>query len=418
MTSPGEIPEAELRPARSRLPRTVWSLGLVALCMDLSSETVHAILPIFLVSGLGASTLSVGFVEGVAEATASFSRLFSGVLSDWLQRRKILVLVGYGLSAASKPLFPLANSVGAVVAARVIDRLGKGIRGAPRDAMIADATPPILRGAAYGLRQAFDSVGAFLGPLLAFVLMESTGNQFRTVFWAAVIPAFIGVLLLVLFVDETLPAVARTKDTTAEKGRSWLPIHRADIARLGREYWLVVVAAGMLGLARFSEAFLLLRAQNVGLTDALVPTVLVAMNVIYAAIAYPFGKLADRVNRTALLVAGLGALIIADIVLASAPSIWFVFAGAMLWGLHMGATQGLISVLVADAVPKDLRGTGFGVLNLVTGVTALCASVVAGVLWNIVGPSATFGLGAGLTLLSALLFLFFRLGPMNRSLPP
>ncbi len=377
------------------VPRTVVALGFVSLAMDTSSELIHALLPMFLVTALGASALSVGLIEGVAEATNAITKVFSGAISDWLGRRKLLVLLGYGLAALSKPLFPLADGVATVLAARFIDRVGKGIRGAPRDALIADVTPPALRGAAFGLRQALDTVGAFLGPLLGMLFMLASGDDFRAVFWIAVIPAVVAVLLVIYGVREP-PGAPRSSEARR------FPIRRTELARLGSHFWWFVAVASVLTLARFSEAFLLLDARHVGMAVALVPLILVAMNLVYAASAYPFGKLADRASRPDLLLLGTLFLIGADLVLASAGNLLLVFAGAALWGLHMGATQGLLSALVADTVPPDLRGTAFGLYSLVTGTALLVASVVAGALWTLSGPGATFAAGAAFAGLAAL----------------
>lgn len=369
-----------------KLPGGVVALGLVSLCMDLSSEMIHSLLPVFLVTALGASALSVGLIEGIAEATAAIAKVFSGVLSDWIGRRKPLVLLGYGLAALTKPLFPLATGITAVLAARFIDRIGKGIRGAPRDALIADITPPEIRGAAYGLRQSMDTVGAFGGPLLAMALMVASQDNFRLVFWLAVVPAVICVLLLVFGVQEPElpPRLAGPR----------FPLSRANLQRLSSRFWWVVIFAALLTLARFSEAFLLLRAENLGLAVTWVPLILIVMNLFYAASAYPFGKLSDNGSRRRLLALGIVLLIMADIMLALAGNIWLVGLGAAMWGLHMGATQGLLATLVAAAAPADLRGTAFGVFNLASGGALLAASVIAGSLWTAVGPAMTFYAGA------------------------
>ena len=375
-----------------KLPGGVVALGLVSLTMDLSSEMIHSLLPVFLVTVLGASAMSVGFIEGIAEATASIAKIFSGVISDWVGRRKPLVLIGYGMAALTKPLFPLATGVSAVLAARFLDRIGKGIRGAPRDALIADITPEAQRGAAYGLRQAMDTLGAFAGPLAAMGLMAASHDDFRLVFWVAVIPAAVCVLLIAFVVEE--PETARSAAKVP------FPSTRASLARLTSRFWWVVAFAAVLTLARFSEAFLLLRAENVGLAATWVPLILIVMNVVYAASAYPFGMLSDKVSRRTLLVWGVIFLIAADIVLALAANAWAVGLGAAIWGLHMGATQGLLSALVAGAAPADLRGTAFGVFNLVSGVALLAASVIAGGLWTWAGPAMTFYVGAAFSLVA------------------
>lgn len=376
------------------IPPGIWALGFVSMLMDVSSEMIHALLPIYLVTVLGASATTVGAIEGIAEATASVTKVFSGAISDWIGKRKLLAALGYGLAAVTKPIFPLAPTVGWLVAARFIDRIGKGIRGAPRDALVADIAPAHLRGASFGLRQALDTVGAFIGPLLAILLMWLTANHFQTVFWIAVIPAFLSLALIVFAVREPERA------PTLRKVR--FPLHRDELARLGRTYWLVVGVATVFTLARFSEAFLLLRANQVGLRVMLVPAVLVVMNIVYSLAAYPAGVMADDGGRYRVLVVGVGFLVLADLVLAFAPGIGGVTAGVILWGLHMGFTQGLLATLVADTSPPELRGTAFGMFNLLTGGALLAASVVAGILWDTVGARATFVSGAVLATLALL----------------
>ena len=355
--------------------------------MDLSSELVHGLLPVFMTAVLGASMLAVGVVEGIAEATASIVKVFSGVLSDRLGRRKPLVVFGYGLAAASKPLFPLAGSVPLVLVARFMDRVGKGVRGAPRDALIADVTPAEVRGAAYGLRQALDTVGAVLGPLAAIGLMILLASDIRAVLWVAVVPAVVSVVVLVLFVREP-PA------TPAGHAN---PLSRAALGELTLRYWFVVALGAVFTLARFSEAFLVLRARDLGMALAMVPVVLVAMNLAYTALAYPAGLAVDKGYRNHLLGWGLSALIAADLVIASFASLAALFAGVLLWGAHMGLTQGLLSALVADTAPAPLRGTAFGVFHLVSGVALLAASVLAGWLWSERGAAGTFYAGAAFT---------------------
>jgi MFS family permease len=347
---------------------------------------IHAALPLFLVLGLGASALSVGVIEGVAEATASVTKVFAGAASDWLGRRKPFVLAGYALAALSKPLFPLANGAAAVLFARFVDRIGKGIRGAPRDALVADLTPEPQRGAAYGLRQALDTVGAVLGPAAALWLLAASGDDYRLVFWAAVAPAFVAVAVLAWGVRE--PASSHPPRPLRS------PIRRAELARLPSRYWLVVAFGGVLTLARFSEAFLVLRAEDVGLAAAQAPLALVVMNVGYAATSYPLGRRSDR-GRRPVAAFGVACLVAADLALAAAagrPAL--ALAGSLLWGVHMGATQGLLTAVVADAAPADLRGTAFGLFNLLVGAAQLAASVLAGALWSGLGPPQTFLAGA------------------------
>ena len=375
------------RPSGLRaVPAGVWTLGFVSLFMDVSSEMIHSLLPVFLVSGLGASVALVGLIEGMAEATASITRVFSGYLSDRLGKRKMLAVIGYGLGALTKPIFPLAVTPFEVFGARFADRIGKGIRGAPRDALVADLAPPEIRGAAFGLRQSLDTIGAFAGPLVAMGLMVLLAGDIRGVFAWAIVPALIAVALLVFGVREPEPT------TTPKVARS--PIRWSELHTLGTPFWSVVGLGVVFTMARFSEAFLVLRAQDVGLPIALVPVVMVVMNVVYSLVAAPAGSLSDRVDRRWVLAAGLVCLIIADLLLASGSSVAVVLIGVALWGLHMGLTQGLLATLIVDTTDASLRGTAFGLFGLATGVAMLAASGLAGLLWSTLGPGATFLAGA------------------------
>jgi len=380
------------------LPLGIWALGAGSLFMDTSSELIHSLLPVFMTTVLGASMTTIGIIEGVAEATAAITKIFSGALSDVLGKRKFLLVLGYALAAFTKPVFPLATSISWVFAARFVDRVGKGIRGAPRDALVADITPPKLRGAAYGLRQALDSVGAFLGPLLALLFMGWFADNLKATMWIAVIPAFLAVAVLAIYVREPEHAQAQAK----------APLKFSDARRLPLDYWLVVLLGAVFTLARFSEAFLVLRAQSVGLALGYVPLVMIVMNVVYAGLAYPAGAAADRLSRRSLLIWGLVLLIAADAALALAASPLPVLAGSALWGIHMALTQGLLSKLVADTAPAELRGSAFGVFNLVSGAALLAASVIAGALWSAYGAPATFAAGAAFAAITALGLLAVR----------
>lgn len=379
---------------RVKMPGSIWALGFVSLLMDVSSEMIHSLLPLFMVSVLGLSALTIGMIEGIAEATALIVKVFSGALSDYIGKRKGLAVVGYALGAFSKPFFALATSADPILAARFADRVGKGIRGAPRDALVAEIAPPAIRGAAFGLRQSLDTVGAFLGPLLGVGLMLLWANDFRAVFWVAVIPALAAVLLLMVGVKE--PARHH-----AEKRVN--PISADSLRRLPGAYWQVVLLGAVFTLARFSEAFLVLKAQEVGIALALVPLVMVAMSLVYSVSAYPFGQLSDRMSHLRLLAWGLIVLVMADLVLASAAGWASVVMGVCLWGLHMGMTQGLLATMVADTAPSQLRGTAYGMFNLVSGVAMLVSSVLAGFLWDRLGSHYTFLAGATFCLLSFLL---------------
>jgi MFS family permease len=376
-----------------QIPRGVWVLGFVSMLMDISSEMVHSLLPMFLVTVLGTSAFTVGLIEGLAESTALIVKVFSGVLSDYLGKRKGLALFGYTLGALTKPLFAMASSTSLVVTARLLDRVGKGIRGAPRDALVADITPDAVRGAAFGLRQSLDTVGAFVGPLIGVGLMLLWANDFRAIFWVATVPGLLAVALLLFGVHEPQASAGARRSN---------PISKANLRRLGSPYWWTVGVGAVFTLARFSEAFLVLRAQHSGVAMALVPLIMVAMNLVYAACAYPFGKFSDRVSHGTLLFFGLLVLIAADLVLARNNDWMSLAIGIVLWGIHMGMTQGLLSTMVADTAPADLRGTAFGFFNLLSGVALLFASALAGWLWDQYGPAYTFYGSAGLCVLALL----------------
>ena len=369
----------------SRIPKGVWVLGGVSLLMDVSSEMIHSLLPLFMATTLGASVIIIGIIEGVAEATALMLKVFSGVISDYVGKRKGLALLGYGLGALSKPLFAIAPTSGMVFSARMIDRIGKGIRGAPRDALVADVTPPEIRGAAYGLRQALDTIGAFLGPLLAVALMFLWDNDFQSIFWVAAIPAVLSIALLGFGLKEPNTSVVQKRTN---------PLRRENLKKLSAAYWWVVAIGSIFTLARFSEAFLVLRAQQMAIPLFAIPLVMVAMNLVYSLTAYPFGKLSDRMSHSKMLQWGLLVLIAADIVLALSSHWSTLLAGVALWGIHMGMTQGLLAAMVAHTAPPELRGTAFGMFNLLSGIALLLASAGAGVLWEMLGAASTFYAGA------------------------
>jgi len=377
---------------RPSIPRAIWALGFVSLFTDMSSEMVHGLLPLLLATSLGASALMIGLIEGAAEALVLIVKVFSGYISDAMGRRKPLVLLGYGLATLVKPLFPLADSVAMVTTARLLDRVGKGIRGAPRDALVSDLVPPEVRGAAFGLRQSMDTVGAVLGPLIAIGLMWLLANDIRAVLWWAVLPGIVAVLLLIRLPEPDHP-----------RKPARLPLSREGLARLGPAFMRLTLLGGVLSLARFSEAFLVLRAADVGIAVTWVPLVLVVMSVVYALSAYPAGLLSDRMPRTWLLAIGMAMLVLADVVLAMSRDPAMLFVGVALWGLHMGLTQGIVASMIADVAPPEHRGTAFGVFNLVSGIALLAASVLAGALWDLHGPPWTFSIGAGFALLTLLL---------------
>ena len=372
-------------PPRLRIPRTIWALGFVSLFTDLGSEMVHGLLPVLMAGILGASALTIGLIEGAAEALVLVTKVFSGYFSDAIGRRKPLVLLGYGVAALAKPLFPLADSIATVTTARLLDRFGKGIRGAPRDALVGDLAPPSIRGACFGLRQSMDTVGAVLGPLVAVALLWAFADDIRTVLWFAVIPGLVSIALLLTVVPEP---------NDGQRRPARLPITRQGLAHLGAAFWGLVAVGALISLTRFSEAFLVLRASERGVPLTFIPLVLVVMSGAYMLSAYPAGRLSDRLPRTAVLAAGMAVLAVANIALALAEGYAMLFAGIALWGLHMGLTQGILASLIADVAPVEYRGTAFGVFSLVSGAGLLAASVLAGLLWDVVNPAATFVAGA------------------------
>ncbi len=377
------------------LPRGVVALGFVSLFMDMSSEAIHAVLPLYLMVGLGASALVVGLIEGAGEATAQIVKLFSGHLSDRMGRRKPLAVAGYGMSALTKPLFALAGGAGMVLVARLADRVGKGIRGAPRDALVADLVPEAQRGAAYGLRQTLDTLGALAGPALAMLIL-GLGGSVKQVFWLALLPAVVAVAVLVWGVREPeqhVPGKVRPR------------LNRAALVALGRPFWTITALGSVLTLARISEAFLILKAGEVGLGIALAPVVLILFNAVYATSAWPAGVLSDRIGTRGLLAAGFGLLILADLLLAFAPGLPTVLLGVALWGLHMGLTQGLLAAEVARHAPPAQRATAFGAFNLTTGIALLIGNAAAGGLWSLGGPGLTFGIAAAVAGFGLIAFL-------------
>jgi len=371
----------QIKGTLGQIPLSVWVLGFVSMLMDVSSEMIHSLLPLFLVTTLRSGAFTVGLIEGMAESTALITKVFSGTLSDYLGNRKGLAILGYTLSAVTKPLFALASSFSLVLTARIIDRVGKGMRGAPRDALIAEIAPENMRGAAFGLRQSLDTVGAFLGPMLAVGLMLLWANDFRRVFWVAVIPGLMAVALLAIGVHEPRNSRAGTR---------FNPIRRENLRRFQTSYWWVVAVGSVFSLARFSQAFLVLRAQQGGIPIAFVPLVMVAMNLIYASSAYPFGWLSDRIRHTRLLALGLYVLIASDLILATNDHWGVILFGIALWGVHLGITEGLLATMVAETTPSDLRGSAYGFFSLMSGISTLIASLLAGLLWDRFGASFTF----------------------------
>lgn len=381
-----------------KMPKAIWALGLVSLLMDTSSEIVHGLLPVFLVSVLGASYTTVGLIEGFGEASSLIVKVFSGPFSDWWGKRKPLVLLGYSMGALSKPMFALAPTPLWIFGARLFDRTGKGIRGAPRDALVSDIAPPSLRGAAFGLRQSLDTVGAFLGPIIAIFLMYATHGNYRLIFWLAVIPGLLSVVVILAWV----------KEPEMKRGEMKKKILFSAVRNFGPGFWIVAIAGAVFQLARFSEAFLILRAQNLGLALSLAPMVLVAMNIVYALSAYPIGILSDRVPREWMILAGFLALSLSDLILGLGTSLIHLFIGVVFWGLHLGLTQGSLTALVADHCPKEFRGTAFGVFNLFSAVALLFASAMAGLLWDQFGPRTTFLTAGVLALLGFLTMILSR----------
>ena len=391
------------REIRERIPRTVWALGAVSLFMDISSEMIHAVLPLFMSAGLGASAFAIGLTEGAAEGVALLVKVFSGMISDRFGHTKLLVLLGYGLAVCTKPFFALANSVEQVFFCRFADRIGKGLRGAPRDALIASVTPKPILGAAFGLRQSLDSAGAFVGPALATLLLACFSESYRFIFWCALIP---GLICLALIVFEVKAPEAPVKKRVN-------PLTKAAMKLLPKGFWALIAMSALFSLARFSNAFIVLRAADCGIAVALVPLVMVAMNAVFAFSSYPFGKLADRMKPTELLIAGVALLAASDAVLGLATGPWAILAGVALWGLHLGATQGIFSMLIAHLAPAELRGTAFGLYNLVSGGALLITGALAGLLSDAWGFGAPFFAGLVFSALTLVALLFLKRGALK-----
>ena len=387
-----------------RLPRTVWVLGFVSLLMDLSSEIYHALLPAFVTVTLGLPVIALGAIDGIAEATASFGKLVSGRLSDRSRRRKPWIMAGYGLAALSKPLFPIAQGAFELMAARFADRVGKGIRGSPRDAMIADETPPEMRGRAFGLRQALDTVGALLAPVAAIALMAWLAGNIRLVFWIAVIPAALSFLLSWLVLRET--DRPNFQPSTSPLLRGFREID-ANTRRL-------ILVGFLFTLARFSEGFLVLKGMDAGLSEAWSPLTLVVFNIGFLVLAYPAGSLSDRASPRAILIAGMAVLVGADLILAFGTGMAPLILGVLLWGAHMALTQGIFSRMIADSAPAHLRATSFGAFYFASGIASLLANLAAGLLWDRNGAEATFIAGAGA---AAVAMMMLTLLPTNTARP-
>lgn len=385
MTSSLSAPPRAVQ-TRPPIPATVWMLGIVSLLMDVSSEMINALLPLYLAGGLGASALAIGFIEGLSVAIATVTKFLSGVLSDIGGRAKPLAVLGYGLGALSRLIFPWAASLDQIVLAKAMDRVGKGIRGTPRDAIVAAVSPPEIRGASFGLRKSLDTVGGFAGPLIAIGAMALLAGDIRAVFWIAAIPAALCMIVLVFFVHEP----------PGNRSMTRVSIRFADAFRLNRAVWGVIGLASIIMLARFSEAFVLLKSLEAGFTPVWVPLSLVIMHAAYGLTAFPAGRLSDRIGTSGLLVCSLGFLIAAHLTLASVATVWVYVLGTVLWGLHMGFSQGLLGAMIARVTPDHLKGSAFGTFNLVTGVVVLAGNTLAGWLWHSAGSTTPFLVGAAL----------------------
>nr|WP_200892490.1 MFS transporter [Aliterella atlantica] len=383
------------------LPRQVWVLGWVSLLMDIGSKMIQSVLPLFLVSMLGASLVTVGAIEGIAEVTAAGLKVGSGLISDrGGQHRKWSAVLGYGFSALMIPLYPIATSPGWILAARMGDRMGKGIRVAPRNALVADATPEHQRGAAYGLRYTLDTIGALLGPIVATILLAVSRQNTRLVFWAAMIPAFLAVGLLIWGIQA--PPFAQPSSKSKASGLRW-----QSLQQLGVNYWHLVVVVCLFNLGNSSDAFLLLKAKDVGISFTAVPLVLTAIHAGSAVSAYPAGWLSDRLSRRNVFLVGLGLFALTYGGLAIARQPWQVWLLLGLYGLYQGITQGVLLAMVAATITPMSRGTAFSFLSLVAGFSLLLASLLAGWLWQQIGSWAAFGLGSASAIAAILYFIVF-----------
>lgn len=382
---------------RRRLPATVLALGVVSFWTDLASEMIYPLLPVFLAGTLGAGAVALGAIEGAAESVAALTKLASGWWSDRLARRKPLVVVGYALAAAVRPLVAFAGSWGHVLAIRLADRVGKGLRGSPRDAWVADAVDPAERGRAYGFHRAADHAGALVGPLVAWALLAGLGLGLRELFLWALVPGAVAVLVLVAFVPEG-PRPAHAPAHTPGEARPQL----RGAGRLERRFWLYLAILFLFTLGNSTDAFLLLRATDLGVPTTLVPLLWALHHLVKAAFSTWGGSLSDRWGRRPLLVGGWLLYALVYLGFAGASDAWHVWALFVAYGLFFAATEGAEKALVADLVPAARRGVAFGWYHLAVGLGALPASLLFGLLWQRWGAGVAFGTGAGLAVVAAL----------------
>jgi MFS family permease len=383
------------------LSRNVWVAGWVSFFMDVSSEMVYPLVPLFLSSTLGVSKSVVGLIEGIAEATASLLKLFSGVIADRFGKNKLLMGFGYGISTASRPILALASGWGMVFLARFTDRAGKGIRTAPRDAIIAASTPPGQLGLAFGFHRALDTAGAVVGPAVALAILAVWAADFRLVFWLSVVPGVLAVALIVWFIE------ADGRVRPAQAALAW------SLRGFDDRFWEFLLVIGLFSLGNSSNAFLILKAEQVGTSPAWISGIYVGYNALYALMSVPGGLLADRVGMRRMIIVGLGlfAAVYAGIALASTPQ--QIAALFLCYGIYMGLTEGVQRAYLATLAPKERTATAFGLYHMVVGIAILPASLFAGVLWDTVGPAAPFLFGAGMAALAAVIFL--GLGGANRA---
>lgn len=383
-----------------KLDRNVWAAGLVSLLTDISSEMIVPVLPLFLTGVLGASAQVVGLIEGVAEFTASLVKSVSGWLSDRAGRRKPLMVLGYGVSNVVKPFLGLTGSWGQVLAIRFADRFSKGVRGAPRDALIADSTPTHLRGRAFGLHRGLDTVGAAIGPLTAALVLNLYAGNLRAVFWWTAVPGVLAVLLLVGFVRDTGRRAAGAAPTAPSPVmRGWSLSLQPLVPRLR---WFVVVST-VFAIGNSADAFLVLRAQGLGLSVALVPIAYFLFNASYAVLSYPAGALSDKIGRRPVLLGGFIAFALIYAGFGAARHSWQVWILFLFYGIYYAGTEGIQKAYMTDHVGAEQRGTAVGILNAWTGLAALPASLIAGVMWDRFGQPATFYVSAAIAVLATLL---------------
>lgn len=367
--------------------------------MKISSVIVFTLSPLFMTQVLGASIFAVGILEGILEVITLLARIFSGIISDYIHKRKSIIVVGYIFALISRPFLALATRMEDVFLGRAFDRIGNGLDATPRDALVGDLAPPQIKGACYGLRESLSRAGSFAGALLVMALLWLTEGNFSLVFWIGSIPTVLALMVLVIFV----------KDSPNQQAQHKKPTHKfklKDLKKLPLPFWLILLLSGLFMLSNFSGAFLILRAEQTGLDLHLTSLVMIIQNLATAGTAYPVGYLSDKMGRRSMMGVGIVLIVCSDLLLAWGGSLYTILGGVLLWGAEIGITQSILAVFLADTCPQDLRGTGFGLFHFINGCCLLLANVFAGWIWHDVNPSAMFLASAVMASCSAFVLPF------------